>query len=87
MKPSRAMSRREVLFPEGRQSVDVYPGDALDVDAVLEGPAIIEETTTTIVSLPSAVASRRLPCVGDGGETIINPEISPGGPGISRKEI
>ena len=50
--PSRAMSRREVLFPEGRQSVDVYPGDALDVDAVLEGPAIIEETTTTIVVSP-----------------------------------
>ena len=57
----RTMSRREALFSEGLQSVDVYPGDTLEVDAVIEGPAIIEETTTTIV-IPPEWRVRLDPC-------------------------
>ena len=47
-----AISQREVMFAEGIRLVDVYPGDLIDVTGAVEGPAIIEESTTTIVIPP-----------------------------------
>ena len=55
------VSPREVVFAEGSQMVDVYPGDVIEVNAVVDGPAIIEERTTTIV-IPPGWRVRLDPC-------------------------
>jgi N-methylhydantoinase A len=46
--------QREVYFEElgGLSSVPVYDGDTMDAGNVLEGPAIVEQRTTTIVVPP-----------------------------------
>jgi N-methylhydantoinase A len=44
--------RREVIFDGRRVVTDVYEGSALGAGSTLEGPAIIEEPTTTIVLPP-----------------------------------
>jgi N-methylhydantoinase A len=44
--------RREVIFNGRKVATDVYEGSALSAGSALEGPAIIEEPTTTIVLPP-----------------------------------
>jgi N-methylhydantoinase A len=46
---------RSVYFPDaGEQRIDVYMGPALAAGAVVRGPGIIEEPTTTIVVYPDS---------------------------------
>ncbi|MFC6734177.1 hypothetical protein ACFQH3_17970 [Haladaptatus sp. GCM10025707] len=49
---------REALFEEetAASSVPVYDGERIPVNASVEGPAIIEEPTTTIVVNPAWTA-------------------------------
>jgi N-methylhydantoinase A len=50
--------RRQAWFEEGgRVEVPVYAGERIGHGAVIEGPAIIEEPTTTIVVYPDSSAS------------------------------
>jgi len=48
--------QRDVYFEEkyGFVPTFVYDGDAMEVGNILEGPAIIEQSTTTIVVPPGA---------------------------------
>ena len=46
------VQRRDAVFAEGVLTVDIVPGDTIALDTNLEGPVIIEETTTTIVVPP-----------------------------------
>jgi N-methylhydantoinase A len=50
-------SRNAIFTPDGRrQEAPVYDGERLGAGATIEGPAIIEETTTTIVIEPGWMA-------------------------------
>ncbi len=52
-----AERRRDAYFPGiGRRPTPVFRGDALVAGATIEGPAIIEEPTTTIVIYPEMTA-------------------------------
>jgi len=44
--------RREVIFDGCKMATDVYDGSVLDAQTKIEGPAIVEEPTTTIVIPP-----------------------------------
>ena len=45
-------NQRDVLFAEGVLSVNVYQGDLIEINGVIDGPAIVEESTTTLVLPP-----------------------------------
>ena len=47
-----AIKQRDVLFSEGLLSVNVYQGGLIEENDVVDGPAIIEENTTTLVLPP-----------------------------------
>jgi N-methylhydantoinase A len=54
-KSNAAASRkkqREVIFDGCKMATDVYDGSVLDAQTKIEGPAIVEEPTTTIVIPP-----------------------------------
>ncbi len=54
-----AGARRPVRFAGGDGAIDtpVYRGERIPSGARIEGPAVIEESTTTIVLDPGAVAT------------------------------
>ncbi len=52
-KPNTA---RRVVFEDGAQETPVYRRDHLPLDAVIEGPAVIEQSDTTILIEPGWVA-------------------------------
>jgi N-methylhydantoinase A len=50
----RAQRSREVVFESHTMPTHVYEGGELPVQATVEGPAVIEEPTTTIVVPPGS---------------------------------
>jgi len=50
-------SHREVYLDRERQRLPVYNGSTLGSDAVIAGPAIVEETTTTMLLLQDQLAT------------------------------
>ncbi|MGE0483788.1 MAG: hydantoinase/oxoprolinase family protein [Gammaproteobacteria bacterium] len=60
--------RRPAYFAGGLVETAIYLGDQLAPDAVIEGPAIIEEPTSTLVVNPGATAR-----VSAGGRYILTP--------------
>ena len=63
-----AQRRRQAYFAGGLVDTAIFLGDQLDVGAVVEGPAIIEEPTSTLVVYPGSVAR-----VSAGGRYILTP--------------
>ena len=61
---------REAYFGTGRVATPVYLGKALPAGAVVNGPAIIEEDTSTLVIYPGAVAR-----VSPGGRYLVTPPL------------
>jgi len=59
---------REAYFAGGLVDTAIFLGDRLDVGAVITGPAIIEEPTSTLVVYPGSVAR-----VSAGGRYILTP--------------
>jgi len=60
--------RRPAYFGQGQVETPIYLGDQLAPDVVIEGPAIIEEPTSTLVVNPGATAR-----VSAGGRYILTP--------------
>ncbi|MEQ9061230.1 MAG: hydantoinase/oxoprolinase family protein, partial [Gammaproteobacteria bacterium] len=60
--------RRPAYFGQGLVETPIYLGDQLGADVVIEGPAIIEEPTSTLVVNPGATAR-----VSAGGRYILTP--------------
>ncbi len=60
--------RRTVYFSQGQLETAIFRGDELAPGVVIDGPAIIEETTSTLVINPGAQAR-----VSAGGRYIITP--------------
>ena len=65
---AKAERRRQAYFAGGLLDTAIFVGDQLDVGAVIEGPAIIEEPTSTLVVYPGSVAR-----VSAGGRYILTP--------------
>lgn len=65
---AEARRRRQAYFAGGLVDTPIFVGDQLDVGAVIEGPAIIEEPTSTLVVYPGSVAR-----VSAGGRYIVTP--------------
>lgn len=63
-----AERHRQAYFAGGLVETPCYLGEQLDVGAVVEGPAIIEEPTSTVVVYPGSVAR-----VSAGGRYILTP--------------
>jgi len=60
--------RRQAYFAGGLLDTAVFVGNQLDIGAVVEGPAIVEEPTSTLVVYPGSVAR-----VSAGGRYILTP--------------
>ncbi len=60
--------KRPVYFGNEKVETPIYYGEELPPGAVVEGPAIIEETTSTLVVNPGATAR-----VSAGGRYILSP--------------
>jgi N-methylhydantoinase A len=54
---TEAKAHREVYFDEEYRDVPVYERSRLSANAQFEGPAIVEQTDTTVVVEPSMTAS------------------------------
>lgn len=67
-KAAQAERRRQAYFAKGAVDTPIFLGAQLDVGAVIEGPAIIEEPTSTLVVYPGSVAR-----VSAGGRYILTP--------------
>jgi N-methylhydantoinase A len=65
---AEAQRRRGAYFAKGIVDTPIYIGEQLAVGAVIEGPAIIEEPTSTLVVYPGSVAR-----VSAGGRYILTP--------------
>jgi N-methylhydantoinase A len=65
---AQAERRRQAYFAGGLVDTPIFLGDQLNVGAVIEGPAIIEEPTSTLVVYPGSVAN-----VSAGGRYILTP--------------
>ncbi|MFP6681799.1 MAG: hydantoinase/oxoprolinase family protein, partial [Gammaproteobacteria bacterium] len=65
---AKAGRRRQAYFAGGLLDTAIFVGDQLDVGAVIEGPAIIEEPTSTLVVYPGSVAQ-----MSAGGRYILTP--------------
>ncbi len=65
---AKAERRRQAYFAGGLLDTAIFVGDQLDVGHVIEGPAIIEEPTSTLVVYPGSVAR-----VSAGGRYILTP--------------
>jgi len=65
---AKADRSRQAYFAGGLLDTAIFVGDQLDVGAVIEGPAIIEEPTSTLVVYPGSVAQ-----VSAGGRYILTP--------------
>jgi N-methylhydantoinase A len=65
---ARADRTRQAYFGAGPVATPVYLGEQLETGAVIEGPAIIEEPTSTLVVYPGARAR-----VSAGGRYILTP--------------
>jgi len=63
-----AARHRQAYFANGLVDTAIYLGEQLDVGAVIEGPAIVEEPTSTLVVYPGSVAR-----VSAGGRYILTP--------------
>lgn len=63
-----AHRRRPAYFAEGMLETPIYLGDGLDAGAVIEGPAIIEEPTSTLVVYPGSKVE-----VSAGGRYLLTP--------------
>ena len=59
---------RSCYFGDGHLDTAIYLGARLPAGAVVEGPAIIEEDTSTLVVYPGAIAR-----VSPGGRYIVTP--------------
>jgi N-methylhydantoinase A len=65
---AKADRSRQAYFAGGLLDTAIFVGDQLDVGVVIEGPAIIEEPTSTLVVYPGSVAQ-----VSAGGRYILTP--------------
>ncbi len=65
---AEAQRRRQAYFAQGFLDTPIFVGEQLDIGAVIEGPAIIEEPTSTLVVYPGSVAR-----VSAGGRYIVTP--------------
>ena len=67
-KTAAADRHRQAYFADGAVETAIFLGEQLDVGAVIEGPAIIEEPTSTLVVYPGSTAR-----VSAGGRYILTP--------------
>ncbi|MGR8918950.1 MAG: hydantoinase/oxoprolinase family protein [Gammaproteobacteria bacterium] len=65
---AEAARRRPAYFADGLVETPIYLGEALTAGAVIDGPAIIEEPTSTLVVHPGARAE-----VSSGGRYLLTP--------------
>ena len=66
--PPQAVENRDVWFEGGWRATPVYARSAIGADATVEGPAVVEEMSSTAIVLPGQCG-----CIDEAGNLIIEP--------------